>query len=100
MVGRHKLLIAIAAIILIPILVGMTPLNLFQKLSSHRPLSQGKHIQRASSCLFHSIVSQDDFNIVILNSNLLELELPPSLNTKVHNLIYFNISLISAPLRC
>ena len=42
MLGRHKLLILIPALILIPILLGMTPLNFVQKIGADVPFSQGK----------------------------------------------------------
>jgi hypothetical protein len=100
MLGRHKLLFSIPAIILIPILIGMTPLNLFNKLSSQCPFSQDKRIQRAGSCLFNSIVSQVDLNVVNLDSTLLEQESTVLFHIKVHDLIHSNISLISGPLRC
>jgi hypothetical protein len=100
MLGRHKLLIIIPAIILIPILIGMTPLNLFGKLSSQCPSSQAKQIQRASSCLFNSIVSQVDLSVVVLDSTLLEQESTLPFHIKVHDSIHSKISLISVPLRC
>ena len=100
MAGRHKLLFLIPAIILIPVLLGMTPMNLFDKLSSQCPFSQGKQIQRASSCLFNSIISQVDLNVVSLDSTLLGQESTLAFNIKVHDSIHSNISRISIPLRC
>jgi hypothetical protein len=100
MLGRHRLLVTISAIILIPVLLGTTPLNLFHKLSTRCPFSQEKQIQRASSCLFHSLVSQDDLNIASLDSTRLERESTLSFYFKVHNSIHSSISLISVPLRC
>ena len=100
MLGRHKLLIFIPAILLIPILLGMTPMNLYQKLSSGCPVPQCKQIQRASSCLFHSIVSQVDLNTPSLNSTLLGSKPTPSFHIKVHDSIHSRISLISTSLRC
>ena len=100
MADRNKLLFFIPAIILIPVLLGMTPMNLFDKLSSQCPFSQGKQIQRASSCLFNSIISQVDLNVVILDSTLLEQESTLSFHIKVHDSIHSNISLISVRLRC
>jgi hypothetical protein len=100
MVGNHKLLIAISAIILIPVLLGMTPLNLFHKLSGHCPFSQEKQIQRASSCLFHSIVPHNDFNIQSLNLTLLERESTPLIHIKVDYSTHSNIFTRSFPLRC
>jgi hypothetical protein len=100
MLRRRKLLILIPTIILIPVLLGMTPLNLFHKLSSPCPFAQEKQIQRASSCLFHSLVSQDDLNIVSLNSSPLGQESTPLFHLEIHNSTHSNISLISVPLRC
>jgi hypothetical protein len=102
MLSRRKILILIPAIVLIPILLGMTPMNLVQKLSSRCPISQCKQIQRASSCLFHSIVSQDDFDIPSLNSSLLEKESTPSFDIKVldPDSIHSNLTFNSVPLRC
>jgi len=100
MAGRHKSLIFVIAIILIPVLLGTTPLNLVQKLSGRCPFSQDRQIQRASSCLFNSIVSQDDSYMLILTSTLLEQESTLLFHVEVHDLIHPNIFLISVPLRC
>ena len=37
MLGRHKLLLLIPAVILIPILLGMTPLNMSSQISKRGP---------------------------------------------------------------
>ena len=100
MAGRHKSLIFVIAIILIPVLLGTTPLNLVQKLSGRCPLSQDKQIQRVSSCLFNSIVSQDDSYMLILISTLLEQEPTLLFHVEVNDWIHPNIFLISVPLRC
>jgi hypothetical protein len=73
---------------------------LFHKLSSPCPFAQEKQIQRISSCLFHSAVSQDDLNIVSLNLTLLKQELTPLFHVEVHTSTHSYISLISFPLRC
>lgn len=72
MSGRHKLLFIIPAIILIPILLGMTPLNFFQKIAAGCPLSQGKQTLECNSCPFNSIISQEDHGIAGLPSTLLD----------------------------
>jgi hypothetical protein len=100
MAGRHKSLILVIAIILIPVLLETTPLNLVQKLSGRCPLSQDKQIQRVSSCLFNSIVSQDDSYMLILTSTLLEQESTLLYHVEVHDWIHPNISVLSVPLRC
>ena len=102
MLEKHKLLAIIIAIILIPVLLGTTPMNLFQKLSGQCQLCQGKQIQRSGSCLFNSLVSQDDITNPILNSMMLAEDMTPSLRFQIlvlnpsHNSNY----LTSAPLRC
>jgi hypothetical protein len=100
MLSRHRILFLIPVIILIPVLLGMTPLNLFQKLSDHCPPSQEKKIQRASSCLFHSIVSQDDIGIKSLNLSLPEKESTTLFHVKVENSARTNFLSRSSPLRC
>jgi hypothetical protein len=102
MAFRHRFLVIIPAIILIPILLGTTPMNLVHKLSGRCPLCQEKQLQRAGSCLFHSLVSQDDLNIVYLNSASSEQESTPSLHSQVldYDPFHSNISLESFPLRC
>ncbi len=100
MLNRHKILFLIPVIILIPVLLGMTPLNLFHKLSGHCPFSQEKQIQRASSCLFHSIVSQDDMGIQDLNSALPEKEAPTLFHVNVENSTHPGFLARSSPLRC
>jgi hypothetical protein len=68
---RPKLLILIPAIILIPILFGMTPLQFIQKIGSGCPFSHGKQIA-CNACPFNSIVSHDDTTILSLDSIPLE----------------------------
>jgi hypothetical protein len=102
MVGRHKLLILIPAIILIPILLGMTPLNMAHRLASGGTLAQGKQVCWSNYCPFHSIASHD--NQILANVSLATVyEVSPStqefripLLDSVHSNTFFN----SAPLRC
>jgi hypothetical protein len=100
MADRQRILIFVTAMILIPVLLGMTPMNLFQKLSIPCPHCKDKQIQRASSCLFNTIVSQDDFSIASLNSLLQEQESIHLFHIKMHHSIQSNIFPVSAPLRC
>jgi hypothetical protein len=71
MFSRSKLLIFIPAIILLPILLGMTPLNFVHKIGNGCPLSHDKQIT-CNFCPFNSLVSQDDTTIVSLDSIALE----------------------------
>jgi len=102
MLRKRKLLIFVVAIILIPILLGMTPLNLVNKFSSGWPLSQGKQTLRGDFCLFNSLISQDDLTVGVLNSTLLVQGLTTSLHFQTFILDPSDYSsyLSSVPLRC
>ena len=102
MVGKHKLLFIILAIFLIPILLGMTPLNFIHKIGAGCPFSQGKQGLKCNPCSFHSIISQDDPTIVNLNLTPLDHELTPTLDIQDLDTdsIHSNITFHSVPLRC
>lgn len=59
MFGRSKWLIMIPAIILIPLLFGMTPLNFIHKLGSGCPFSHDRQVQKCSPSSLNSQISQD-----------------------------------------
>jgi hypothetical protein len=102
MLGRHKLLVFIPAIILIPILLGMTPLNMSYKLASGGPFTHCKQAQWSNYCLFHSLISHDDPTIVNLNLTPLDQESTPTFDIQVldPDSIYSNKTFNSVPLRC
>jgi len=102
MLGRHKLLILIPAILLIPILLGMTPLTLAHRLASGGPFTHCKQAQWSNHCPFHSHVSHDDLTSVTLNSIKFVQESMTSFNFQAwaSNFVHSNISLYSVPLRC
>jgi hypothetical protein len=102
MLGRHKLLLLIPAIILIPIFLGMTPLSMAHRLASSGPFTHCKQAQWSNYCPFHSIASHDDPTIVNLNSTLLNQELTPTLDIQVldPDSIHSNVTFNSVPLRC
>jgi hypothetical protein len=102
MLSRHKLLLLIPAILLIPILFGMIPLNMAHKLASGGPLSHCKQAQWSNHCPFHSIASYNDSTIVNLNSTSLDQESTSALDIQVldPDSIHSNITFNSVPLRC
>jgi hypothetical protein len=77
MLGKHKLLLLIPAILLIPILLGMTPLNMAHRLASGGPFTHGKQICTNNHCPFHSLTCHDDPIIVNLNLTVLDEESTP-----------------------
>lgn len=101
MFSRSKLFIFIPAIILLPILLGMTPLNFVHKIGNGCPLSHDKQIT-CNFCPFNSIVSHDDTTIVSVDSIPLEqFPLDPlSLQLSELDSHPSPIRLSSLPLRC
>lgn len=102
MLGRHKLLFLTAAILLIPILLGMTPLTMAYRLASGGPFTHCKQAQWSNYCPFHSLVSHDDLTSVTLNSIPFVQEPMTSLGfqASASNSVHSNISFYSVPLRC
>jgi len=102
MLGRNKRLLFISAIILIPILLGMTPLNMAHRLASGDPFTHCKQAQWSNHCPFHSIISHDDPTIVNLNLTSLNQESTPTFDIRVldPDSTHSNITFSSVPLRC
>ena len=102
MLGRHKLLILIVAIFLIPILLGMPPLTMAHKLASEGPFTHCRQAQWSHYCSFHSFIPQDNPTIVSLNVSPLDPESTPTFNIRVldPDSIHSNITFKSVPLRC
>jgi len=101
MFSRSKLLIFIPTIILLPILLGMTPLNFIQKIGSGCPFSYTKQIT-CNFCPFNSIVSHDGPVIVSVDSIPFEqfpLD-PSSFQLSGLDSHRSDIRLSSLPLRC
>lgn len=57
---RRKTILLTTALILIPVLLGLTPLNFVQKLGSGVPLSAGKQVLKCNPCPFHSLTSHPE----------------------------------------
>ncbi len=101
MLGRHKALILIPTILLIPVFLGMTPLNMAHRLATGCPLVQGK-TRTCNANPFHSLTSHDHPTIVNLNLNPQELESTPTFHIQVLALssIQSSMPFVSPPLRC
>jgi hypothetical protein len=102
MSNRSKIIFSVTAILLIPMLLGMTPLNLAQKIGAGCPFSQGKQALTCNPCPFNSIISHEDLTSVTLNSIPFVQEPTTSLDfqTLASNSGHSNISFNSVPLRC
>ena len=102
MLGRHKFLLLIPAILLIPILLGMTPLNMGHRLASGGPFTHAKQGCSDNHCPFHSLTSHHDLTVGILGTSPLVQESLPVQEFEISllELVHSNINLNSTPLRC
>ena len=102
MLRREKLLILIPAMLLIPILLGLTPLNMAHRLANGIPFIHGKQCCFNDRCLFNCLVSYDDLTAGILKSSPLDQELLHSQEVRIAVLDSFHSSIDShfIPLRC
>ncbi len=101
MFSKSKLLIFIPTIILLPILLGMTPLNFVHKIGNGCPLSHDKQIS-CNFCPFNSIVSHDDPAVANVDSIPLEQFPLDPFSSQLSGLDSHrsDIRLSSLPLRC
>ena len=102
MSGRNRLLILIPAILLIPILLGMTPLNMAHRLANGGTTGQCKQTIN-NHCLFNSLVSHhNDSTIVNLNLTPFGQVSNGTFNVQMldFNSIHSVTTTQSIPLRC
>lgn len=102
MLRREKLLILIPAMLLIPILLGMAPLNMAHRLANGMPFIHGKQGCSNNQCPFQCLISHDDPPVEILNSTPLDQGLLHSQEVRIAVLDSFHSSIDShfIPLRC
>ena len=102
MSNRLKIIFSVTAILLIPILLGMTPLNLAQKIGAGCPFAQGKRVLKCNPCPFISLASQqDDITVSLIPALLEQEETPSSCGFILANKLALPNNLSnSVPLRC
>ena len=102
MLRRYKLIVLISVMLLVPILVGIIPLNMAHMLASVDHFVHGKQGCWKNHCPFHSLISRDDPNIVNLNVTPLDQESTPTFDIHVldPDSTHSNITFNSVPLRC
>jgi hypothetical protein len=102
MLGKHKLLFLIPTILLIPVLLGMTPLNMAHRLATGGPFTHCKQAQWSNYCPFHSFISHDDPTTISLDSTRVDRESTPTVHAQVFafDLVHSYTSVNSVPLRC
>jgi len=85
MLDRSKWLILIPAIILIPILLGMTPLNLLHKLGSGCVFFHDKQVQKCNPSSLNSQISPDSHFLANQPFVSFDHEATPSLYSHILN---------------
>ena len=102
MLRKTSALLPMVAILLIPILLGMTPMNMAHKLASGSPFNHCKQVQLSNHCPFHSLISHNDPTLVNLTSTLWDQEASPIFSMQVSDSdpTLSNITFGSIPLRC
>jgi len=102
MSNRSKIILSVTVIVLIPILLAMTPLNMAHKLASGGPFTHCKQTHWSNHCPFNSVVSHDDLANVSLNSTPVFLGLPSIQESQISlsDSAQSNITSNSIPLRC
>ncbi|MCX5810331.1 MAG: hypothetical protein NTX36_13355 [Proteobacteria bacterium] len=71
MLRKRNILFIISAIILIPIILGLTPVKFVQKLGSGCPFNKDKTALSCTACMYNSVTSQNhigDFALAGLSS--------------------------------
>jgi hypothetical protein len=99
---RSRIIFSAIAILLLPVLLGMTPLNFVHKIGAGCPFSQAKQALTCNPCPFNSIISQEDHAIADLpvaffNETSIDLPGFEMLNPLS---IISNSALSAVPLRC
>jgi hypothetical protein len=106
MLRKRNIFFIISAIILIPILLGLTPVKLVQKLGNGCPFAQGKAALSCNPCMCNSVTSQDhigDLTLAALPSTPFAFQSSPSLVGETIDsaaIIVSNPFSEAPPLRC
>jgi hypothetical protein len=106
MAKKHNILFVISALILIPVLLGLTPIKLVQKLGSGCPFAQEKTVLSCTPCIFNSVTSQSETSnlaLTALPSTPFVFQSSPLLSGETVNpdvTIISNSLIESLPLRC
>jgi len=66
MVRKRNILFVIAALVLIPIVLGLTPVKFFQKLGGCCPFSQNNAALSCDPCIYNSVTSQGETGDLVL----------------------------------
>jgi hypothetical protein len=102
MFRRKRLFVLIPALFLIPLLVGMIPLKLTNKLANGGPFTQGSQGCNCKNCPAHSLISHNHFDAATVHSTAPDqgLSYLEKLSFDGHESFHSHIDFTSIPLRC
>ena len=104
MFRRKRLFILIPALLLIPLVVGMIPLKLANKLAHGGPYTQCQDNQGCGhkNCSAHSLISQNHFDGITVHSTALDqgLSYLKKLSFAGPESFHSHIGVTHIPLRC
>lgn len=102
MFRRKKLFILIPTLLLIPLLLGMVPINMAHKLAQGGTFTQGSHGCSSKNCPANSLVSHNHFDAAIVNEPSPDQGLTyfSKALRAVPESIHSNSHSVSTPLRC
>ncbi len=102
MFRRKKLFILIPALLLIPLLLGMVPINMAHKLAHVGAFAQGSHGCSSKNCPAHSLISHNHCDAAIVSETSPDRGLTyfQKALCAVPESIHPNSYSVSTPLRC
>ena len=102
MLRKKRLFILIPALLLIPLLVGMIPLNMAHKLAQGGNFAQGSQGCNCKNCPAHSLISHNHFDAAPVDGASPDQGLTSFQKAlcAVPESIHPNINSVSTPLRC
>ena len=105
MFRRNRWLILITTLLLVPLLVGMAPMKLANKMArggacAHAEGKQG--CGGAKNCSAHSLISQNHFDAEVVNSSFPDQGLSYCQETlcAIPGSVHSNVQSLPIPLRC
>jgi hypothetical protein len=105
-IKKRNLIFIISSIILIPIILGLTPVKLVQKLVSGCPFQQHNAALSCTPCIYNTVTSQnetDNLTLAVLPTTYIVFQSMPSLSRErvdsVTNIV-LNHPSEAPPLRC
>ncbi|HUH65617.1 MAG TPA: hypothetical protein VLZ07_04220 [Syntrophales bacterium] len=104
MFRKKRFFVLIPALALIPLLLGMTPIKLVNKMAHAKPFAQnhGKQGCVLKNCFSQSLISQNQFDAATIDAELSDIETLYSAKfcSAAPESLHFVVHVSTIPLRC